>query len=66
MVQDTTQPGEATHGVEEYPEPVHIIVVGSINMDLVIRASAIPGPGQTIAGHNFSTIAGGKGANQAV
>ncbi|KPK72291.1 MAG: hypothetical protein AMJ79_15805 [Phycisphaerae bacterium SM23_30] len=35
-------------------------------MDLVIRAAAIPGPGQTIAGHNFSTMPGGKGANQAV
>ena len=66
MVQDTTEPSEAAHGVNECPEPVHIVVVGSINMDLVIRASAIPGPGQTIAGHNFSTIPGGKGANQAV
>jgi ribokinase len=35
-------------------------------MDLVVRAPIIPGPGQTIAGQNFSTIPGGKGANQAV
>ncbi|MCP4713218.1 MAG: ribokinase [Planctomycetes bacterium] len=48
------------------PESPRIVIVGSINMDLVIRAAAIPGPGQTIAGHNFSTMPGGKGANQAV
>ena len=51
---------------KEQPEAPRIVVVGSINMDLVIRAAAIPGPGQTISGHNFSTVPGGKGANQAV
>ena len=43
-----------------------IIVVGSLNMDLVIRAERMPLPGETIPGHGFQTIPGGKGANQAV
>ena len=43
-----------------------ILVVGSINMDLVIRASEIPSPGETVLGHGFVTSPGGKGANQAV
>src|ERR1043166_8909809 len=43
-----------------------IVVIGSINMDLVCRAPAFPSPGQTILGTTFLTIPGGKGANQAV
>ncbi len=43
-----------------------IFVVGSLNMDLVVRTPRIPAPGETILGHEFSTAAGGKGANQAV
>jgi ribokinase len=43
-----------------------IAVVGSLNMDLVIRASRIPAPGETIIGSDFRTVPGGKGANQAV
>jgi ribokinase len=43
-----------------------IIVVGSVNMDLVIRAPRMPAPGETIAGSGFRAIPGGKGANQAV
>ncbi|NOZ21563.1 MAG: ribokinase [Planctomycetes bacterium] len=43
-----------------------ILVVGSLNMDLVVRAEHIPGPGQTLIGHDFQTVPGGKGANQAV
>jgi ribokinase len=42
-----------------------IIVVGSLNMDLVVRAPKIPRPGETVLGRNFSQIPGGKGANQA-
>jgi len=41
-------------------------VVGSLNMDLIVSASRIPAPGETIIGHGFHTAAGGKGANQAV
>ena len=44
----------------------NIVVVGSLNMDLVIRAAHIPKPGETILGTDFQTIPGGKGANQAV
>lgn len=43
-----------------------ILVIGSVNMDLVLRTATIPQPGQTVAGHSFATIPGGKGANQAV
>jgi len=43
-----------------------IVVVGSINMDLVARTHHIPRPGQTVSGTGFETTPGGKGANQAV
>ena len=43
-----------------------ITIVGSLNMDLVIRSPHIPKPGETIIGNDFQTIPGGKGANQAV
>lgn len=43
-----------------------IVVVGSINMDLVARAARIPLAGETISGDGFATHPGGKGANQAV
>ena len=43
-----------------------ITVVGSLNMDLVVRSPRIPQPGETIIGHEWHTIPGGKGANQAV
>lgn len=43
-----------------------IIVVGSLNADLVVRAPRFPGPGETISGEDLQIIPGGKGANQAV
>ena len=43
-----------------------IVVVGSINMDLVAHTRQIPIPGQTVIGTGFRTTPGGKGANQAV
>jgi len=43
-----------------------IVVVGSINLDLVARAPRIPAAGETIIGLGFETFFGGKGANQAV
>ena len=45
---------------------VRVTVVGSLNMDLVVRAPRIPQPGETIIGGEFQTAPGGKGANQAV
>lgn len=44
----------------------HVVVVGSLNMDLVVRVPHLPAPGETILGDNFLNIPGGKGANQAV
>jgi ribokinase len=43
-----------------------IAVVGSANMDLVVRQSRLPRPGETVFGTDFATIPGGKGLNQAV
>ena len=43
-----------------------IVVIGSINMDLVCRTDQMPKPGQTVLGSDLQTIPGGKGANQAV
>lgn len=43
-----------------------VLVVGSLNMDLVVNAPRLPQAGETILGGNFSTFPGGKGANQAV
>jgi ribokinase len=45
---------------------VRVVVVGSANMDLVATAPTLPAPGQTVLGRAFTTVAGGKGANQAV
>jgi ribokinase len=47
-------------------KPGHILVVGSSNTDMVIKASHLPAPGETILGGNFFMNPGGKGANQAV
>lgn len=43
-----------------------IVVVGSINLDLVCSGKRIPAPGETVKGEIFQTFFGGKGANQAV
>lgn len=43
-----------------------ITVVGSVNMDLVFRVPRMPAVGETLHGHEFRQIPGGKGANQAV
>ena len=43
-----------------------IIVVGSVNLDLVARCERLPRPGETVTGATFDRFPGGKGANQAV
>lgn len=46
-------------------QPV-VVVVGSVNVDLVIAVDHLPGPGETVTGGRFARHAGGKGGNQAV
>jgi ribokinase len=43
-----------------------IVVVGSINTDLVVYSDRLPRAGETMSGRSFATFQGGKGANQAV
>ena len=43
-----------------------IVVFGSINVDMVVRVVALPGPGETVLAPDYDVVAGGKGANQAV
>ena len=43
-----------------------VLVVGSLNADLVVRTERLPGPGETVAGSDLTVGPGGKGANQAV
>lgn len=43
-----------------------IVVVGSINLDLIARLNRLPAPGETLEGNGFVTAPGGKGANQAL
>jgi ribokinase len=43
-----------------------IVVIGSINVDLVFISDIRPKVGETVLGNDFRTVAGGKGANQAV
>jgi ribokinase len=51
---------------ESTPALPGVVVVGSLNMDLIVRAARLPQPGQTLAASHFATAPGGKGANQAV
>jgi len=43
-----------------------VVVVGSLNLDLVVRATRLPGPGETVSGSDYREFPGGKGLNQAV
>ncbi len=43
-----------------------VLVVGSVNMDLIVRCKRVPGEGETVSGEDLVTANGGKGANQAV
>lgn len=44
----------------------NLTVLGSINIDHVIRLTHFPRPGETLTGHDYRLVPGGKGANQAV
>jgi len=43
-----------------------ILVIGSANMDMIVKSASLPRPGETVIGGTFSMVPGGKGANQAV
>ncbi len=43
-----------------------LVVLGSVNADHVLRVTDFPRPGETVTGHGYQVIPGGKGANQAV
>ncbi|WP_336083221.1 ribokinase [Nocardia sp. SSK8] len=43
-----------------------VVVLGSVNMDLVTTTDRRPAPGETVLGTGFATVPGGKGANQAI
>lgn len=43
-----------------------VVVIGSVNMDLMLRCPHLPAPGETVLGNEFSQAPGGKGANQAI
>jgi ribokinase len=43
-----------------------VVVVGSVNADLLTQVAVHPAPGETVLGRSMSVLAGGKGANQAV
>ena len=49
----------------EGPHPI-VVVLGAINVDLVVSAAPLPGPGQTVSGVVFADHLGGMGGNQAV
>src|SRR5277367_158564 len=57
----TNAPGRAS---EAGPKS-GVVVVGSLNMDLLVRTEAMPSPGQTVMGQDLLQNPGGKGANQA-
>ena len=47
-------------------EQPSVLVAGSINVDITVRADRLPAPGETVAGGRLERAGGGKGANQAV
>jgi ribokinase len=51
---------------EQNSVPADVFVLGSTNVDLVVRTDRLPGPGETVLGGTFLQAHGGKGANQAV
>ncbi|UCF98835.1 MAG: ribokinase [Spirochaetaceae bacterium] len=50
----------------EQDKKLPLLVVGSVNMDLVMQLPKVPQGGETLLGQRYSYVPGGKGANQAV
>src|SRR5262250_2272116 len=46
-------------------ETANIVIVGSLNLDFIVRVARLPQRGETLPGGQFVTLPGGKGANQA-
>ncbi|KAI9707803.1 MAG: hypothetical protein M1836_000765 [Candelina mexicana] len=59
-------PNEITSSPPAAPSKMQILVIGSMNTDLVTRTSRMPQAGETLTSQSFETGYGGKGANQAV
>ena len=58
--------GEERERLSSKSDRPTVVVLGSINMDLVVQTERVPEAGETIKGGELRTAAGGKGANQAV
>ena len=58
--------GTMAHPTMARPTIPRLVVIGSLNMDLTVRAPRLPRPGETILGTDFYQAPGGKGGNQAV
>jgi ribokinase len=57
---------EAAESRDHRDEPAALVVVGAINVDLMVVAPRLPGPGETVVGGGLQRHGGGKGANAAV
>ena len=66
MVEDKNDSDQTISAKEPKADSPHVLVIGSISMDLVVRTPAIPAAGEKVSGHKFATFPGGKGATQAV
>src|SRR5690606_36740386 len=64
----STPPGATSEYGAEHDRPGagRVVVLGSVNMDLVVPAPHVPGPGETVIAGPARYLPGGKGANQAV
>jgi ribokinase len=47
-------------------QPLRLVILGGLNMDLIVRVARLPRPGETVAGDDLLRAPGGKGGNQAV